>query len=317
MTKPVVLLYEPIHSKAVELLEQHADVRMASSLEEDALLQIVADVEGIIIRANGKVTRRLMQAAPQLKVVARHGTGIEAIDRKAAAELGIAVVNTPEANVESVAEQCVAMMINLAKRIVQADKVFRAGDWAARYRLTGVELFGKTLGVIGIGRIGYRVAEICHMGFNMPVLYFDVVPNSQAEGKLGATRVEFDELLGRSDFVSVHLPLLPATNKLIDATALQKMKPGAYLINSSRGPVVDQDALIQALKQGLIGGAGLDVFDPEPLPADSFLLKLDNVVVTPHMAAHTDEALLRMAMVVEDVIAVIEGRPPKNPVQPD
>ena len=317
MTKPVVLLYEPIHSKAVELLEQHAVVRMASSLEEEALLQTVSDVQGIIIRANGKVTRRLMQAAPQLKVVARHGTGVEAIDRKAAAELGIAVVNTPEANVESVAEQCVAMMINLAKRILQADKVFRGGDWAARYRLTGVELFGKTLGVIGIGRIGYRVAEICHMGFNMPVLYYDVIPNPRAEASLGAVRVDLDELLGRSDFVSVHLPLVPATQKMIDAATLRKMKPGAYLINSSRGPVVDQAALIEALQQGWIGGAGLDVFDPEPLPADSPLLKLDNVVVTPHMAAHTDEALLRMAMVVEDVIAVIEGRPPKNPVLPD
>jgi D-3-phosphoglycerate dehydrogenase / 2-oxoglutarate reductase len=317
MTKPVILLYEPIHSKAVELLEQHAVVRMASSLEEDALLQIVPDVEGIIIRANGKVTRRLMQAAPRLKVVARHGTGVEAIDRKAAAELGIAVVNTPEANVESVAEQCVAMMINLAKRIVQADKVFRGGDWGARYRLTGVELFGKTLGVIGIGRIGYRVAEICNLGFNMPVLYYDVIPNSRAEASLGAVRVELDELLSRSDFVSVHLPLVPATKHLIGTDALRKMKPGAYLINSSRGPVVDQDALILALQHGWIGGAGLDVFDPEPLPADSALLKLDNVVVTPHMAAHTDEALLRMAMVVEDVIAVIEGRPPRNPVLPE
>jgi D-3-phosphoglycerate dehydrogenase / 2-oxoglutarate reductase len=316
MSKPVVLLYEPIHSKAVELLEQHAVVRMASSLEEGALLQIVPDVEGIIIRANGKVTRRLMQAAPRLKVVARHGTGVEAIDRRAAAELGIAVVNTPEANVESVAEQCVAMMINLAKRIVQADKVFRGGEWEARYRLTGIELFGKALGVIGIGRIGYRVAEICHLGFNMPVLYYDVIPSSRAEASLGAVRVELDDLLSRSDFVSIHLPLIPATRHLIGADALRKMKPGAYLINSSRGPVVDQDALIQALQQGWIAGAGLDVFDPEPLPTDSALLRLDNVVVTPHMAAHTDEALLRMAMVVEDVIAVIEGRPPKNPVLP-
>ena len=317
MTKPVVLLYESIHSKAVELLEQHAVVRMANSLEEDALLQIVPDVEGIIIRANGKVTRRLMEAAPRLKVVARHGTGVEAIDRKAAADLGIAVVNTPEANVESVAEQCVAMMINLAKRIVQADKVFRGGDWGARYRLTGVELFGKTLGVVGIGRIGQRVAEICHLGFNMPVLYYDVIANARAEASLGAVRVELDELLTRSDFVSLHLPLIPATKHLMGTVALKKMKPGAYLINSSRGPVVDQDALIQALQEGWIAGAGLDVFDPEPLPADSALLKLDNVVVTPHMAAHTDEALLRMAMVVEDVIAVIEGRPPKNPVLPD
>ncbi len=252
-----------------------------------------------------------------MKVVARHGTGVEAIDRQAAAELGIAVVNTPEANVELVAEQCVAMMINLAKRIVLADKVLRGGDWSARYRLTGVELFGKTLGVIGIGRIGYRVAEICRMGFSMPILYYDLIPNSTAESSLGAAQVELDELLARSDFISLHLPLVPATHGLIGSAALRKMKPGAYLINSSRGSVIDQNALIEALQQGWIAGAGLDVFDPEPLPADSPLLKLDNVVLTPHMAAHTDEALLRMAFVVEDVIAVFEGRPPNNLVLHD
>jgi len=287
---------------------------MASNLDEKALLQIVGDVEGIIIRANGKVTRQLMQSAPRLKVVARHGTGVEAIDLKAAAELGIVVVNTPEANVESVAEQCLAMMIILAKRILQADQAFRAGDWEARYRLTGVELLGKTVGVIGIGRIGYRVAEMCHAAFQMPVVYFDVIPNPKAETNLGARRVELDNLLHTSDFISLHLPFVPATRHIIDATALHKMKPSAYLINSSRGAVVDQTALIQALQEKWIAGAGLDVFDPEPLPADSPLLKLNNVVVSPHMAAHTDEALLRMAMVVEDVIAVIEGRPPNHPV---
>jgi len=317
MTKPVVLLYEPIHAKAEELLEQHAEVRMAESLDEKRLLQIVGEVEGIIIRANGKVSRRLMEAAPRLKVVARHGTGVEAIDRKAAAELGIAVVNTPAANVESVAEQCVAMMINLSKRILEADRALRLGDWEARYRLTGIEPYGKTLGVIGIGRIGYRVAEICNAGLHMPVIYYDVVPNEKAETRLGAQRVELDDLLRRADFISVHLPLVPATQGIINADALRKMKPSAYLINTSRGAVVDQAALIQALQGGWIAGAGLDVFDPEPLPNDNPLLKLENVVVTPHMAAHTDEALLRMAMVVEDVIAVIEGRKPQNPVLPE
>ena len=317
MAKPVVLLYEPIHPKALELLKQHADVRMAESLEEDKLLPMVADVAGIIIRANGKVSRRIMESAPGLKVVARHGTGVEAIDRKAAAELGIAVVNTPDANVESVAEQCVAMMINLSKRILEADRAIRRGDWGARYRLIGIEPTGKTLGVIGIGRIGYRVAEICHAGLNMPVIYYDVVPNEKAETRLAARRVELDDLLRSADFITLHLPLMPGTKGIINAEALQKMKPTAYLINSSRGPVVDQAALIQALREGWIAGAGLDVFDPEPLPADNPLLKMENVVLTPHMAAHTDEALLRMAMVVADVIAVIENRTPQNPVLPD
>jgi D-3-phosphoglycerate dehydrogenase len=313
MSKPVVLLYEPIHQKAVDLLAQRAEVRLAASLDEESLVQAVADVDGIIIRANGRVSRRIMEAAPRLKVVGRHGVGIDNIDRKAAAELGITVVNTPDANLESVAEQCVGMMLILAKRIVEADKALRAGDWDSRYRLTGIELYGKTLGVVGFGRIGQRVAEICR-AFAMPVLYYDVIAYPEAEVSLGAQRVSLEDLLAASDFVSVHVPLVPATQGLINEAALKRMKPTAYLINSARGPVVDQAALLRALQEGWIAGAGLDVFDPEPLPADSPILKLDNVAVTPHMAAHTDEALLRMALVAEDILAVIEGRAPRYPV---
>ena len=316
MAKPVVLLYEPMHAKAMELLRERAEVRIASSLDEDELVKIVGDVDGLIIRANGKITRRLMEAAPKLKVVARHGTGVEAIDRQAAAELGIQVVNTPEANVESVAEQCLGMMIILSKRILLADKRLRAGDWSARYQLIGTELYQKTLGIVGFGRIGRRLAEMCRFGFAMPVIYTDAVAYPEHEARLGARRVSLDELLGAADFVSIHTPLLPETKGILSEAALRKMKSTAFLINSSRGPTVDQNALVRALQEGWIAGAGLDVFDPEPLPADNSLLKFENVVVTPHMAAHTDEALMRMAMVFEDVLAVIEGRPPKYPVPP-
>jgi len=314
MPKPVVLLYEPIHAKALELLGQHAEVRMAPGLEEDQLLGIVGDVQGIIIRANGNVSRRLMQAAPQLKVVARHGVGVEAIDRQAAAELGIAVVNTPDANVESVAEQCLGMMIALAKRLRLADRAIRAGDWEARYRLIGNELLGKTLGLVGFGRIGRRLAAMCRHGLSMSILYSDVLAYPEAEQELQAEKVGLGRLLRESDFVSLHTPLLRETRGLIGEAELRSMKPTAFLLNTARGPVVDQAALELALEQGWIGGAGLDVYDPEPLPADSKLLQMDNLVLSPHMAAHTDEALLRMAMVVTDVLAVIEGRPPTNPV---
>jgi len=316
MSRPVVLLYEPIHAQALDLLSQRADVRMASSLEEQDLLSTLDDVQGIIIRANGKVSRRLMEAAPKLKVVARHGVGIEAIDRQAAAELGITVVNTPEANVESVAEQCLGMMIVLAKRMRMADLAIRGGDWEARYRLIGNELLGKTLGLVGFGRIGQRLAAMCHQGLAMAVLYHDVADYPEAEKSVGARKVELDRLLAESDFVSLHTPLVPGTRGLIGEAALRKMKPSAFLINTARGPIVDQAALVRALEQGWIAGAGLDVYDPEPLPADSPLLRMDNVVLSPHMAAHTDEALLRMAMVVTDVLAVIEGRPAENPVPP-
>jgi D-3-phosphoglycerate dehydrogenase len=258
-----------------------------------------------------------MESARRLKVVARHGVGVEAIDRRAAAELGIAVVNTPAANDESVAEQCVAFMIVLAKRILEADRALRAGDWEARYRLIGVEVQGKTLGLVGFGKIGQRVAAIGHYGLGMPILYHDLLAYPQAERELRARRVTFEQLLGESDFVSLHLPLLPETRGMIDAAALRRMKPSAFLINTARGAVVDQAALALALRERWIAGAGLDVYDPEPLPADSPLRGMDNVVLSPHMAAHTDEALLRMAMVVTDVLAVIDGRAPECPVPPD
>jgi D-3-phosphoglycerate dehydrogenase len=314
MPKPVVLLYEPIHERALALLKERAEVRMAPNLEEDALVAAVGDVEGIIIRANGTVSRRILEAAPRLKVVARHGVGVEAIDRQAAADRGIAVVNTPFANDESVAEHCAGMMILLAKRMLEADRAARAGEWNARYRLIGVELFGKTLGLVGFGKIGQRVAAIAHAGFDMRIFYHDILGYPEAEAALQARRAPLEEVLASADFVSVHTPLLPDTRGMIDEAALRRMKPTAYLINTSRGAVVDQPALIRALREGWIAGAGLDVYDPEPLPSDSPLLTMENVVLSPHMAAHTDEALFRMAMVVSDVLAVIEGRSPQYPV---
>lgn len=311
MAKPVVLLYEPIHQKAMHLLSEQADVRIAHSLDAEDLISEVGDVNGIIIRANGQVSREVMQAAPNLKVVARHGTGVEAIDHEAAAELGIVVVNTPEANVESVAEQCLAFMIVLGKRLLESDAAIRAGEWDARYRLIGTELLGKTLGLVGFGRIGQRVAELCHTALSMPIQYFDVVQYPEAEKALGAINTSLAELLENSDFVSLHVPLLEDTRGLIGQAELRRMKPTAFLINTSRGAVVDQEALITALEQEWIRGAGLDVYDPEPLLSDSPLLTMTNVVLSPHMASHTDEALLRMAMVIDDVLAVIRGASPK------
>jgi D-3-phosphoglycerate dehydrogenase len=316
MSKPVVLLYEPIHEKALALLKEKAEVRMAESLDPAGLLSAVGDVEGIVIRANGKVTRELMAAAPRLRVVGRHGVGVEAIDRVAAAERGITVVNTPYSNDESVAEQCMGMIVTLAKRLMEADRAIRAGDWDSRYRLIGVEVQGKTLGLVGFGKIGQRLAAMAHFGFDMPILYHDILAYPEAEARLGARRLAMPDVLAQSDFVSLHTPLLPETKGMINETALRLMKRSAYLINSARGPVVDQSALIRALQAGWIAGAGLDVYDPEPLPKDSPLLKMDSVVLSPHMAAHTDEALLRMAMVVTDVLAVIEGKRPEYPVPP-
>ena len=312
--KPIVLVYEPIHADAVAVLAQKAEIRWASSLDEESLLEQVPPVDGIIVR-NWKVTRRVMEAAPRLKVVGRHGIGVDQIDTQAAHELGIVVVNTPGAATESVAEHSVGLMIALSQHIVQADRALRAGDWQARYGLTGRDLQHKILGIVGCGRIGTRVATLCHTALEMPVLYHDIVEVPQAEARLGARRIPLNELLATADVVSLHVPLTAETRGMIGREALRRMKRDAILINTARGPVVDPAALVEALQEGRIAGAGLDVFDSEPLPPDDPLLRLPNVVVTPHMAAFTQEGLLNMAMgVVNDVLAVLEGRDPQHPV---
>jgi D-3-phosphoglycerate dehydrogenase len=314
MPRPIVLLYEEIHPDAIATLAEKAEVRWATSLGDESLLAQVADVSGIIIRASGRISRRLMEAAPKLKVIGRHGVGVENIDLQAARDLGIVVVNTPDANTQSVAEHSLGLMLSVANKMVRADRAARRGAWRVRYEYTGTELQGKVLGLVGFGRIGQRTAELCHRALEMSILYHDVVDHPDGEAELGARRVTLGELVAASDVISIHVPLLPATSGLIGVEELRAMKSSAILINTSRGAVVDHDALVQALAEGWIAGAGLDVFEPEPYPTDGPLFSLPNVSITPHMASHTEEALLRMALVVEDVVAVIEGRQPRYPV---
>lgn len=308
-----VLLVERIDPRAIELLRTIAEVVYASAFDEETLIRQANDVDGIIFRARGTASRRLMENAPRLKVVARHGVGVDNIDVEAASELGILVVNTPEANNESVAEHTIGIMLALSKLIVRVDRGLRRGQWRAESEFQGSEVRGKTLGIVGAGRIGTRVAEIAHKGLDMHILYCDVVPNHNIE-QWGARRCELDELLRDADYVSLHVPLSSETTHLIGERALSLMKPTAYLLNLSRGQVVDERALIHALQTGQIAGAGLDVFETEPLPPDSPLTTMENVVITPHMASHTREALLAMAMVVSDVIAVLQGHAPRFPV---
>ncbi len=305
-----ILLYEDMHPSGKDLLAEKAEIVLAESLDEEALIGQVKDVDAIIIRANGKVTARLMDAAPRLKVVGRHGVGVEAIDLAAAKARGIVVCNTPNANVESVAEQAVGFMLVLSKQILRADKALRQGRWEVRYEYIGQELLGRTLGLVGMGRIGSRVAEICHFGFNMPVIYYDVLDYPQLEEKLAARKVTLAELLLEADYISVHVPLLPSTSGMLGREQFARMKPGAIVINTSRGPVLDEAALVEALQSGHLGGAGLDVYAVEPTPPDNPLFQLENVVLSPHMAAHTDDALKAMSMITEDVLRVLEGQEP-------
>ncbi len=305
-----VLLYEDMHAAGKEVLAAKADLVMARSLDEDSLIEQVQDVDAIVIRANGAVTARLMDAAPKLKVVGRHGVGVDAINLEAAKARGIVVCNTPDANLELVAEQAVGFMLAVSKQILRADTALRQGRWNVRYEYIGQELFGRTLGLVGMGRIGSRVAEICHLAFQMPVLYYDVVSYPALEEKLHAKRVSLEEVLKQADYVTLHVPLLPSTKGLIGKDQLAMMKPGAILINTARGAIVDEAALFEAIESGHLGGAGMDVFAAEPTPADNPLLSLEKVVLTPHMAAHTDDALKAMSMVAQDIIRVLEGQEP-------
>ena len=313
MTRRRVLIFEAIHPAALAWLRERAEVAFAPDLREEALLPLVVAVDGIVIRANGRVTDRLLAHAPRLRVVGRHGVGLDNVDLDACARRGIWVVYTPLANVEAVAEHAVGLMLAVAKRIVEGDRAVRAGEFAAaRHRLVGQELHGQTLGIAGFGRIGQRVAEICRAAFAMPVMFADLLSHEEVAARLGAQRVPLDELLARSDVISLHLPLTPQTRHLIDGPALARMKPGAILINTARGAVVDETALLAALRDGRLA-AGLDVFADEPLPPGNPLPMLPNVVLTPHCASHTEGALLAMAMVVEDVVRVLHGEAPRYP----
>jgi D-3-phosphoglycerate dehydrogenase len=309
-----VLLYEPMHEEGITLLEEKCDVVFPDSLEEENLIGRARDADAIIIRAKGAVTKNLIHSSSRLKVIGRHGVGLENIDLLAAKERGIEVVYTPMANTESVAEQFVALTLVLAKQLRLADMALRAGNWNARYELLGRELHGKTLGVVGFGRIGKQTARICRNGFGMSVLYYDAIDFPEAEQELHAKRVDLQHLFRQADFISINLPLLPRTRGIINADLLKLMKPTAFLVNMARGPVWNEADVVTALKENWIAGVGSDVYEAEPASAENPLFTMDNFVGSPHMAAHTEEGMMRMSMVSRDILAVLEGRRPEFPV---
>jgi len=312
-----VLLYEPMHNEGIKLLEEKCDVVYADSWEEESLIRQGHDVDAIIIRANGSVTKTLMNSASRLKVIGRHGVGLENIDLMAAKEHGIEVVYTPAANAESVAEHFVGLALMLAKKLRLGDIALRAGNWNARYELIGRELYAKTVGIAGFGRIGKQTARICRKGFEMPVLYYDVVNFPEVEKELDAKRVDLKHLFSKADFISINLPLLPQTRGLVNTDLLKLMKPTAFLINMARGPVWNEADVVKALEENWIAGVGSDVYEVEPSPGDNPLFTMDNFVGTPHMAAHTEEGTMRMSMVSRDILAVLEGRKPEFPIPPE
>ena len=314
MKKHKVLLYEDIHEEGKAILKDKTDLFFAKNLEESYLIQQVKEIDGIIVRANGKVTRKMMEAAPKLKVIGRHGVGVENIDLEAATERGIWGVNTPDANDISVAEHFFGVALMLSKMLKKGDLALREGRWEARYQYIGKELHGKTLGILGFGRIGKAVGRIGHNGFNMRVLYYDTVKYEGIEKEIKAEQVGLEEILSQSDFISINLPMVPATKGLIGEKNFNLMKPTAYIINLARGPIWDEKALYKILKEGRIAGAASDVFEVEPAAKDHPLLQLENFIGTPHSAAHTEEALKKMSLVAVDILRVLEGKEPVYPV---
>jgi D-3-phosphoglycerate dehydrogenase len=285
-----ILVASRIHEKAIQLLEENGfEVTIVEEPHEDELARIIKGFDGLIVRSRPLVTRKVIESADRLKVIARAGVGLDNIDVKAAEEREVALINAPESSTQSVAELATGLMLAVARRIAFSDRRMREGYWAKKEAM-GVELSGKTLGVIGAGRIGSAVARIAKYGFNMHILYYDVVCRDDLNKELGAECVSIEELLKRSDIVTIHVPLLPETRHMINEEKLRLMKKTAILINTSRGAVVDTAALVKALSEGWIAGAGLDVFEEEPLPKDHPLTKLENVVLTPHIGASTKEA---------------------------
>lgn len=313
-----VLLPQRIHRAGEALLRAATDVFIPPDTEEATLVANIPGKHGLVVRT-ARITASVIEAGDSLQVIGRHGVGYDNIDVATATRRGIPVVITPEANVESVAEHTVGCLLALAKRIGEADRELRRGNFGARLTHTGSELHGKTLGLVGLGRIGCRVAEICRAAFAMRLLAYDpyVAPEHAAELCVELVG-DLDALLAAADFVSLHAPLTAETRGLIGARQLATMKRTAYLVNTARGGLVDEAALIEALRAGSIAGAALDVFAQEPPPADSPLWALDNVIVTPHMASHTQEGLRRMAVdVAEEVLRVLRGERPKWVVNPE
>jgi D-3-phosphoglycerate dehydrogenase len=226
------------------------------------------------------------------------------------------VVNTPEANNLSVGEAFFGLTLALAKRIKGGDAAVRAGDWSFRSRNRTASLTDKTLGVYGFGKIGQIVSRMGHNGFGMRIIYADAINHPHAEKDMDAVRVSPEELFAGADFISINLPLLSSTHKVVNANLLCRMKPSAFIVNMARGAVWEEQDVYLALKEGRIAGAGTDVFDPEPPSTQAPLLTLDNFICSPHNAAHTEEGLINMSMVALDVVAVLEGRQPRYLVQP-
>ena len=298
--KPKVLVSDKLSKVALTIFEERGvevDFQPDLGKNPEKLKEIIDNYDGLAIRSATKITQEVISKAKKLKVIGRAGIGVDNVDLKAATQRGIIVMNTPFGNSETTAEHAIAMLFSIARQIPEANASMKAGKWE-KSKFVGTELIGKTLGVIGCGNIGSGVCKRS-LGLMMKVVGFDPYLSDERAKSLGIEKVELDELLRRSDFISLHLPFNDKTRNLIDAEALSKTKQGVGIINCARGGIIDEKALYEALKNGQVAYAGLDVFETEP-PKDNPLLELTNLVATPHLGASTAEAQVKVAQQVAE-----------------
>jgi len=309
MTRPVVFSTHKLHPRAEAMIAEAAEMHVASALDDATLIEEARDASVVIVRA--PIPAALFDHAPNLKIAIRHGAGIDMIPVDAATKAGVMVANVPGVNAPTVAEHVFMVSLALLRRFRQVDGDLRAKGWnAGRDHAYGNhDLGGRTLGIVGYGNVGAEIARIGRHGFNMPVLAHSRTPKPVD----GVRFLDLDTLVGEADIVVLCCPLTPETQGLINAERIGRMKPSALLVNVSRGPVVVDDALIPALREGRIAGAALDVFVEQPLPANHPYLSFQNVIMTPHMAGITEESMMRMGVgAAEQALQVLRGELPTN-----
>jgi glyoxylate reductase len=322
--KPNVYVTRRIPESGISMIREHCDVTVhpyEEPVQSDELMRLVSDKDGIICLPGDNINKAVMVGATHLKVISTFSVGFEHIDVKEATKRGIYVGYTPGILTDATADMAFTLLLSMARKIPQSDQFVRAGGWkvaGSPRHLFGTSVWGTMIGIIGLGRIGKAMAERAH-GFNMKVLYTDSVRlDTDEEKDLGVNYRSFDDLLRESDFVSVHAPLTPETRHLINAEKLKLMKPSAILINTARGSVIDEEALIVALKENWIAGAGLDVYEKEPLDPKNPLLALDNVVIIPHMGSATTQTRSAMSeLAARNLLAVLRGTPPPSWLNPE
>ena len=308
-----VLVSDPIDQAGIDILSQVAQVDVKIGLSPEEMVKIIPDYDALMIRSGSHITKEIIEAGTQLKIIGRAGVGVDNVDVNAATRQGIVVVNSPEGNTIAAAEHALAMMLSLTRHIPDANSSVKSGKWD-RKSFIGAEVYKKTLGIVGLGKIGSHVANVAK-AMGMKLLAYDPFISTERAEQLGCRLVEMDLLLRESDYITLHIPKTPETTHLINAEALAKMKPTARIINCSRGGIIDEEVLAVALKDGKIGGAALDVYETEPLGDSPLKLLGKEIILTPHLGASTTEAQANVAIdVAEQIRDVLLGLPARSAV---